>query len=255
MDRRTAILETAQSQGRVTVDRLAAQFGVSAHTIRRDLNALCEEAKLRRLHGGAEFIDGSANMPYAARAILNLEAKQAIATTVAKMVFDGATVFISIGTTPAIVARALLAKEGLTVITNNLNAAMTLSENATCRIILPGGEMRLPDRDFLNAAAIGLFDAYRADFGIFGVGGIDEDGSLLDFHAPEVAAREAIRRNSRRAVLVADHTKFGRRAAAVGGRLDEQDLVVLDSRPQPPFAALLPPIAARLVIADQERPR
>jgi len=252
MDRRSAILETAQSQGRVTVDSLSTQFGVSPHTIRRDLNALCEEAKLRRLHGGAEFIDGSANMPYAARAILNFEAKQAIAATVSEMVFDGATVFISIGTTPALVARALIAREGLTVVTNNLNAAMALSGNSTFRIILPGGEMRLPDRDFLNAAAIDLFDAYRADFGIFGVGGIDEDGSLLDFHAPEVRAREAIRRNSRRSVLVADRSKFGRRAAAVGGRLDEQDIVVLDGRPGVPFAALLEAIEDRLVIAEEQ---
>jgi len=249
MDRRTAILDTAQRHGRVSVDGLAADLGVSAHTIRRDLNALCEESKLRRVHGGAEFLDGSANTPYAARSILNLEAKKAIAGALAEEVFDGATVFISIGTTPAIVAHALSGKDGLTVVTNNLNAATALSENSSTRIILPGGEMRLPDRDFLNEAAIETFAAYRADFGIYGVGGIDVDGSLLDFHEPEVRAREAIRANSRRSVLVADRSKFGRRAAAVGGRLEDQDLIVLDRRPGGAFAALLPPLGGRLIVA------
>ena len=252
MDRRSVILDLAQRHGRVMVDQLADELGVSTHTVRRDLNALCEQTKLRRLHGGAEFVDGSANMPYGARSVLHFEGKTRIARIVAGMVPDGATVFISIGTTPALAARALAGREALTVITNNLNAAMALSENSTNRIILPGGEMRLPDRDFLSAEAIELFAAYRADFGIFGVGGIDTDGSLLDFHEPEVRARERIRANSRRAILVADHSKFGRRAAAVGGTLDEADEIVLDRRPPPPFDRLLRPLAGRVHAAQRD---
>ncbi|MBW8639464.1 DeoR/GlpR family DNA-binding transcription regulator [Hoeflea sp. WL0058] len=249
MDRRSAILAAAQRHGRVTVDGLAGELGVSAHTIRRDLNALCEEAKLRRLHGGAEFMDGTANMPYGARSVLNYDAKRAIAETVADMVFDGATVFISIGSTPAIIARTLSRKESLTVVTNNLNAAMALSENTTNRIFLPGGEMRLPDGDFLNEASMDLFGSHQADFGIYGVGGIDKEGSLFDFHLAEVSIREQIRANSRKSVLVADKSKFGRRAAAAGGRLGDADNVVIDARPGEPYAALLEPIADRLVVA------
>jgi len=249
MDRRAAILDVARRQKRVLVDSLANDLGVSAHTIRRDLNALCEEAKLRRVHGGAEFIDETLNLPYSVRSVLNFEAKQAIARAVSGQVFDGATVFISIGTTPAMVAHALAGKTALTVVTNNLNAAMALSENTTSRIILPGGEMRLPDRDFLNEASIGLFASYRADFGIYGAGGIDGDGSLLDFHTSEVRAREQIRANSRQSILVADHSKFGRRATAVGGHLHDADLLVIDRCPDPPHAALLDAIAGKLIVA------
>lgn len=249
MDRRSAILEMAQRQGRVMVDALSRELGVSSHTVRRDLNALCEESKLRRLHGGAEFVDGSANVPYASRSVLNFDAKQRIAAAVADQVPDGSTVFVSIGTTPALVAQALADKDALTVVTNNLNAAMALSENSANRIILPGGEMRLPDRDFLGEASIELFASYRADFGIFGVGGIDFDGSLLDFHEPEVRAREYIRANSRVSVLVADISKFGRRAAAVGGHLSDMDQIVLDRRPGPPFAEVLRPLEERLLLA------
>lgn len=231
------------------VDSLAEELGVSPHTIRRDINSLCEEAKLRRIYGGAEFFDGGANLPYRTREVLNFREKAAIAKAVAALVPDGATVFISIGTTPALVARALSERDGLTVITNNLNAAMMLAENATARIILPGGELRTPDRDLLNEGAIELFAAYRADFGIYGVGGVDEDGSLLDFHEPEVRAREHVRNNSRRSILVADHTKFGRRAPAVGGRISDADLLVIDRWPKGGFVSLLEPLRDRLVIA------
>ncbi|MCR9112771.1 MAG: DeoR family transcriptional regulator, partial [Rhodobacteraceae bacterium] len=181
--------------------------------------------------------------------VLNFDAKQRIAAAVADQVPDGSTVFVSIGTTPALVAQALADKDALTVVTNNLNAAMALSENSANRIILPGGEMRLPDRDFLGEASIELFASYRADFGIFGVGGIDFDGSLLDFHEPEVRAREYIRANSRVSILVTDISKFGRRAAAVGGHLSDMDRIVLDRRPGPPFAEVLRPLEERLLLA------
>ncbi|MGI3163749.1 DeoR/GlpR family DNA-binding transcription regulator [Pseudooceanicola sp. 200-1SW] len=249
MDRKEQILQVARREGRVMVDGLAEAFGVSAHTIRRDINALCEEAKLRRLHGGAEYIEGQANLPYHARAVLNFDEKSAIAREVAKVIPDGATLFISIGTTPAIVAGALAEKQALTVITNNLNAAFALSENPGNRIILPGGEMRLPDRDILGPEAVDLFRTYRADFGIYGVGGIDHDGSLLDFHAAEVQMREQMRANSRRSILVADRTKFGRRAAAVGGQLDEAGMVVLDRAPGDDWQPLLEGYPGKLVLA------
>lgn len=233
------------------VEDLAEAFGVSAHTIRRDINTLCEEAKLRRLHGGAEYMEGQANLPYHARAVLHFDGKTAIARAVAREVPDGATVFISIGTTPAIVAGALAGRRGLTVVTNNLNAAFALSEEPTNRIILPGGELRLPDRDILGPEAMALFATYRADVAIYGVGGIDHDGSLLDFHASEVQMREQMRRNARRSVLVADRTKFGRRAAAVGGRLEEADMLVLDQAPEGPWRGLLDSFPGRLVLAGE----
>jgi len=233
------------------VDSLAADLGVSTHTIRRDINTLCEDGRLRRIHGGAEYVDGGTNLPYHTREVLNFQEKTQIARATAVLVPDDATVFISIGTTPALVARALGSRDGLTVVTNNLHAAMVLAENTTNRIIIPGGELRLPDRDLLSEPAIRLFSDYRADFGIYGVGGIDDDGSLLDFDAREVAAREAIRSNSRQAILVADHTKFGRRAAAVGGRIEDCDFVVIDRRPAVSFDPILEPIDDRVIVADR----
>jgi DeoR family glycerol-3-phosphate regulon repressor len=249
MDRRGQILDAAREQGRVLVDSLAAELGVSAHTIRRDINSLCGEGKLRRIHGGAEYVEGGANLPYRTREVLNFHEKNSIAQAVAAFVPDGTTIFISIGTTPALVAHALVSRDGLTVVTVNLNAAMILAENTTNRIIVPGGEIRLPDRDLLNEAAIELFTAYRADFGIFGVGGIDDDGSLLDFHESEVRAREQIRLNSRQSVLVADHTKFCRRAAAVGGKIADCDHVVIDRRPDHACNVLLEELGDRLIVA------
>jgi DeoR family glycerol-3-phosphate regulon repressor len=249
VDRRAHILELARRDGRVSVEALSEELCVSPHTIRRDINQLCEEAKLRRLHGGAEFIGDRINLPYGQRAVLNYEAKRAMAAAVAAKVPDGATVFISIGTTLTLVAAALARHDGLTVITNNMHAALALSANPGHRLILPGGELRLPDLDFIDPEALCLFARYRADFAIYGVGGIDTDGTLLDFQENEVRAREAMRQNARRSILISDRSKFGRRAAAVGGQLSDADIVVIDDMPEPGYRPLLSGLPGQLVVS------
>lgn len=249
MDRRAHILDLARRDGRVTVEALSEELRVSPHTIRRDINQLCQEAKLRRLHGGAEFIGDRINLPYGQRAVLNYEAKRSMAGAVAARIPDGATVFISIGTTLTLVAEALAGHEGLTVITNNMHAALALSSNPGNRLILPGGELRLPDLDFIDPEASRLFSKYRADFAIYGVGGIDQDGSLLDFQENEVRAREEMRQNARRSILIADRSKFGRRAAAVGGAISDADLVVVDDMPDGVYRALLAGLPGSLVVS------
>src|SRR5699024_6110023 len=107
-----------------------------------------------------------------------------------------------------------------------------LSANGSHRIMIAGGKLRLPDRDLLGEEVETLFGGYKVDFGIFGVGGIDEDGSLLDFDPAEVRAREALMANCRLRVLVADATKFGRNATVRGGLITDVDCFITD-RPPP----------------------
>jgi len=159
-------------------------------------------------------------------------------------------VFLSIGSTPLSVARALLRRKELTVITNNLSAAMALSEEVSNRIILPGGEVRLPDRDILGSEVLDLIDQYRADFAVFGVAGIAEDGGLLDFHAAEVRVRERMQANARQSILVLDGSKFGRLAPALGGNIADADHIVSDRAPEAMLKAIVKKLRGRFVLVE-----
>lgn len=248
-NRRQKIVELTLQRKSVIVEELAQVLGVSPQTVRRDINHLCDIDLLRRTHGGAEVFEFRRNMPYDQRATTNSSAKRAIGIAAATQIPEGASVAISVGTTPMMVAEALAGKKNLTVVTNNLNAAMLLAREASNRIILPGGEMRLPDKDIIGDQVVEFFASYRTEFGIFGVGGVAEDGGMLDFHRSEVRVREKIREISRHAFLVLDRTKFGRPAAAVGGRIQDIDRVVLDIRPDGPFASLIEGLEDRLLLA------
>ena len=106
---------------------------------------------------------------------------------------------IGLGTTPEYVAQALSSRHDLRIITNNLNVAVAIAQNPDIEITIAGGRLRPIDRDIIGDAAVRFFSGFWAYFGIFGVGGIDQDGTLLDFHSDKVQARQAIVANCRAA--------------------------------------------------------
>ncbi|MEB8385863.1 DeoR/GlpR family DNA-binding transcription regulator [Rhodobacteraceae bacterium KMM 6894] len=248
--RRDQITDIVLERGAITVGALADLLEVSTQTIRRDIDILCEGDTLRRRHGRIELDAQHLNTPFDQRAGTNLAGKRAIGAAAARLIPDGATLFMSIGSTPLSVARALHRRKNLTVITNNLSAAMALSDEQSNRIILPGGEVRLPDRDILGEDVLDFFGRYRAEFGIFGAAGVTPDGSLLDFHTAEVRVRQRIRDNAQVSILVMDHSKFGRMAPAAGDCLADMDHVILDRRPESGFEPVIDSLGDRLTLAE-----
>lgn len=250
-ERQAQIAEIIRQEDSVKVEDLARQFHVTTQTIRRDINHLCDRGIAQRRHGGAQRIDVSGNVAYTCRQILNADAKLRIAEEVARHVPDGASLAFSIGTTPEIVSRSLLAHQQLRIFTNNLNIAMRVCENPTFEVTVAGGRLRNSDRDVLGTGVEMLFSAYKVDIGVYGVAGVDEDGTLLDFYEEEVRARQIIRANSRASFLVLDHTKFGRAAHVRGGTITDVDRVVCDRPPPPALAARLAESGTALTVAHQ----
>lgn len=229
--RRQRILELARQRGFVSIEALAEQFSVTPQTIRRDINALCAQDLLRRYHGGAGLPSSIENEPYPTRQVRQLAEKRQIAELVAEAVPERASLFINIGTTTEAVARALVRRERLRIITNNLNVAATMSDHPNFEVIVTGGLVRHRDRGIVGEPAIDLIRQFRVDIGIIGISGIDFDGSLLDFDYREVRVAQAIIENSRSVYLVADHTKFGRNALVRLGTLVQIDKLFTDREP------------------------
>ncbi len=210
--RQSDILDIARASGRVTVDDLARRFVVSAQTIRKDLNELCEQRALTRVHGGALISSGVENLDYEARRFVAAEQKKAIGIAAAALIPNGSSLFINVGTTTEEVAAALMNHENLLVITNNLNVAMMLHRLPQIDVIVTGGNVRRVDAAVIGSAAIGLINQFKVDYAIVGTSAIDETGALLDFDHQEVQVAQAIMANARSVMLVADSTKLTRTA-------------------------------------------
>ncbi|SEG75003.1 transcriptional regulator, DeoR family [Bosea lathyri] len=229
--RQMAIAEMLRSRDFISVEELAAHFAVATQTIRRDLVALCDQGVARRRHGGIESLARSGNLTFRDRRVLNREAKQSIAATVASQVGDGESISLGIGTTTQFVAEALLSHRQLKIVTNNLPIALMVGQNSDFSLAIAGGTVRGGDLDVCGSTVDAFFASYKVDIAIFGVGGIDEDGSLLDFSEEEVRAREAMLRSCRKSYLVLDSSKFTRPAHVHGGRIDQVTAVFCETEP------------------------
>ncbi len=227
-ERQNRILEIAKQVGRVTVEELAGRFDVSPQTIRKDLNELCDQRLLARVHGGAILSSGIENVGYEARRSIAGEEKEAIGRAAAELIPNNASLFINIGTTTEAVARALVAHSGLMVITNNINVANALRSYPALEVIISGGVVRRSDGGIVGEAAVDFIRQFRVDYAIIGVSAIDEDGSLLDYDFREVKVAQAIMSNARHVVLVADSTKFQRAAPVRIGHLSQINSFVTD---------------------------
>lgn len=252
-ERQAQMSEMIRQTDFIRVEDLARRFQVTTQTIRRDLNLLCERGVARRVHGGVQRMQIPGNVAYAWRQILNHEAKQIIAREVAGHVPNGGSVAFSIGTTPEMVSKALLEHRHLRIFTNNLNIALLACTNPTFEVTIAGGRLRNEDRDVMGSGMEALFGAYKVDIGIYGVAGVDEDGTLLDFYEEEVRARQIIRANSRNAYLVLDYSKFGRPAHVRGGRIDEATTIFCDRKPPAPILDLLNQSGTQVVICNGDR--
>ncbi|WP_300035013.1 DeoR/GlpR family DNA-binding transcription regulator [uncultured Roseobacter sp.] len=208
------ILDIARREGKVTVEQLAAHFGVTLQTIRRDLTELAEANKLERVHGGAILPSGTTNIGYDERRNLNETAKLSIAKACAEHIPEGCSIFLNIGTSTEAVARQLLRHRDLMVVTNNMNVANILVENPDCQVIVTGGTVRRADGGLVGNITIDTIRQFKFDIAVIGCSAMDTDGDLLDFDTQEVGVSQTIISQSRKAFLVADHSKFARTAPA-----------------------------------------
>ena len=244
-----AILARVGENGFQSIEDLAALYHVSTQTIRRDVNSLCDRGLCRRRHGGVDVLPESENIAYSARKILYREAKQRIARCVTNAVPEGSSLFIGIGTTPEQCAQALADRAHLRVMTNNFNVAQVLSRNPTCEVTIAGGRLRNLDCDVIAGESHGFFARFAVDIGIYGVGGVSEDGSLLDFNHDEVLMRTELAKYCRQRFLVLDHSKFGRGATVRGGHITEVSCVFTDQAVPPHIAAMLDEAGVALIVA------
>ena len=228
--RHLEILDLAKRNGFLATEELSRLLKVTVQTIRRDINDLCEKGLLRRYHGGAGLSSSTENVDYSTRQVLNREAKSRIAKMAANFIPDNASLFINIGTTTEEVAKALRGHRKLRVITNNLNVAWVLCDNAEFEVIVAGGVVR-GDRGVIGESTIDFVRQFKVDYGVIGISGIDEDGSLLDFDYREVRVAQAIIENARRVLLVADHTKFSCNPMVRLGNISEIDAFFTDRQP------------------------
>ncbi|PZF85456.1 DeoR/GlpR family DNA-binding transcription regulator [Jiangella anatolica] len=231
-ERQALILDEVQRRGAATVSELAARFGVSDMTIRRDLDTLVARGTLDKVHGGATSKrSASTEEPgFRAKQLRQRAEKEAIAQAAADLVRPGSAVGLSAGTTTWTLARRLRAIPRLTVVTNSIRIADELydDDRTDLDVVLTGG-VRTPSDALVGPVAVGSLRHLHLDVVFLGVHGVDAEAGFTTPNLLEADTDRALVAAGRRLVVVADHTKWGTVGISTIARLDDADMLVTDA--------------------------
>jgi DeoR/GlpR family transcriptional regulator of sugar metabolism len=233
--RRSQILERIRREGGVTVSQLAVDHGVSAITVHRDLAELASEGLIERVHGGARAVDGDPDShaietAWDKRVRQADEAKAEIARHAARLVEDGATIFLDSSSTCLALARRLAEEPPgtITLVTNSPAIAFQLTAESIHLIVTPG-EVDPHMRLIAGRWAREFLSDLNVDIAFVSAAGITLEQGLTTSRRPLEDVVNAARAVARRTVALIDSTKFGRASLLTIVRPEELDLLVVDS--------------------------
>jgi len=231
-ERQRHIARLVEEHGRVRVGDLAARFGVSTVTIRKDLVELERQGLLVRAHGGA-LASGRdhAERAFDIRERLQRDEKDAIGAMAASLVDDGESIALDASTTALALARHLKVARpwaNLTVITNGLRIAAELAGYPGITDVMPGGFVRWEALSVVGPLGDGLFRKVNVQKAFMGAAGFTIASGLSDATPDEAQIKRLMVGGAHEVIAIVDHTKWQRAAFATFCRTEELTTVLSD---------------------------
>jgi DeoR/GlpR family transcriptional regulator of sugar metabolism len=231
-ERQEHIARIVEEHGRARVADLAARFGVSSVTIRKDLVALEAARRLIRAHGGAIALDRSRpELSFDIRERLQADEKWRIGAAGAALVHDGESIVMDASTTALSVARHLKTRGGwsqLTVITNGLRLASELAGHPGIVVLMLGGRVRWEALSVVGQLGDGLFSRINVQKAFLGAAGFTVESGMADATDEEAQIKRSMVAAAREVIAIVDHTKWERAAFATFCPTDKISVVLTD---------------------------
>lgn len=224
-----AILERLSADGSVSVTDIAAELDVSAATVRRDLRLLEDQRLLGRTHGGAVPQGVVYELPLRYKSARQHQQKLRIAREAASRVANGWAIGLTGGTTTTEVARVLVDRHRLTVVTNALNIASELAVRPNLKLVVTGGVARPESYELVGPIAEASLEGLNLDMVFLAVDGISPGAGLTTHHEIEAGTDRALLQRARHVIVVADSSKIDRVAFARICSLAEVDELITDA--------------------------
>jgi DeoR/GlpR family transcriptional regulator of sugar metabolism len=211
-ERRQTLLDMLRSQPGIRVSEIANALGVSEGTVRNDFNALEEEGRLKRVHGGAILTDQSQfqNNSFVRRYNQNVSAKVAIAHEAALLVKDGDSIFLDASSTCFYLAQALSERVKLRVMTNGFEVARELAQNTSNSVILVGGVVNNDSSSVTGLLSEQIIAEMRIEKSFFSCSGFSIDRGMTEVHFEEAQLKRKAIESSKQVIGLIDFSKFGK---------------------------------------------
>lgn len=227
-ERYKKIVDLIHLHGSMRVSELSQLCNVTEETIRRDLDRLESEGKLRRSHGGAVKVgEDVQELPLEERKVTNAEQKRRIALKAVEYIMPGDRILLDASST-ALYTAALLPDIEITVITNSIKVAMELTAKEKVEVISTGGWLHRKSLSYMGALAERALDSYHVDKAFLSCRSIHLERGMSDSHEQHASLKMKMMQIAEQTFLLADSSKFGTQAFAQLGPLDLVHTVITD---------------------------
>ena len=211
-ERKKLILEELRKHKVVSLEKLVGLLDTSESTVRRDLDELESENKLRRVHGGAELPHSlQEEETIQEKSVKNLQEKKLIAQKAASLIKEKDVIFVDAGSTTAFLIYEL-ANPTVTVVTNSIHHAVQLVDKQIPTVIIGGGVKMTTDAS-IGGVALNQINQLHFDRAFIGMNGVDE-GYYTTPDMEEGAVKRAILENAKQTYVLADSSKIGQSSFA-----------------------------------------
>ncbi len=224
-EREKELLRILSEEGDRSLADISNELSVSTVTLRNDLNRLAERGFIIRTRGGGS---PAFHPSILTRQGLRKEEKTRIAKAAAEMIDDGDRIMISTGTTTAQIARYLLGKRDVHIVTNSTLILPFARMNPALRVTLVGGEFRPSAEALLGPMGLKALKGFHVTKAFFGADGFSLDAGLTaDYLEMAEVVRQMVDQAEKK-IVVTDSSKYGKRGFAYMVPLEQMDLLITD---------------------------
>lgn len=235
-DRKISIMTLLNEKGKVIARELALLFEVTTETIRRDLDELEKENKLKKIYGGAVKFKVEIEPPLYERELINAEAKSKIGFQAAELIDDNDVIIVDEGSTALQIIHFLEGKHNVTILTNSIPALMLLIEHKKRgsfdgKIILIGGEVNVKHLRVSGPIAEKIIEDFYVNKAFISVDGVSLEHGITSYDYEQAVLTRELIRCSETVIVVADESKIAKRTLAKIVDLHDVHIIVSDQAP------------------------
>lgn len=230
-ERQAILIQELQTKGYAQVNEMAKRLDVTPITIRRDITFLEQQGKCSRTRGGAVHSGQGTTLelPYEIKAQRYVQEKQRIARAALEYISDGDSLILDSGSTTYELARLLLPRRNLTIVSNDLKIASLLAVNPSITLICTGGVSRTNVYTLLGSQTEQFINNIRVEKTFLAADAIHQDGIISNVNLDEAAIKQAMLTAGKQCILLADSSKFSRHGFARVSEIKNLTTVISDN--------------------------
>lgn len=228
-ERQALIISRLSGRGVLSIGELADLLDVSQMTIRRDIRMLEEQGRAVSVAGGVQLPERIFNEPsHLAKMSLSHDQKVAIGHEAAKLIAQDLVIYLDAGTTTLEIARNLIGRDDLTIVTNDFVVAGFIAQETTCRIFHTGGEIERENQSCVGTYAADTIRQFNFDIAFLSTSSFGPRGISTPAEN-KIAVKRAVVESAVKRVLVTDSSKYGRLASFNIFPLDMLSMIITDA--------------------------